>query len=409
MRNCLKPKLLKIRLLKSIVTTGLAVTLVSVSGCSSVSKTFSGLFGWVHDDTSAKEAKRLEKLEVPPELSRVEITDSMALPGGLQGKASYSEYVNKTQKNDLVKAKGSGFALPEGIKIKRAGDIRWLEVTANANALFAKVKKFLENQELEIDKEEAKLMFVDTAWAPEKAAVPKGFFNNLSQSIFGSPILEKFRFRIEPGLEHGVAELYISHYGVEKALIDDVESGNVLFEKNVGTVDSVKTSSWRPRPNDKALEAEMLRRFIVYIGVGEDVAEKMTETPVEQQQLANIVKDENGYALSLTIEERFFNSWRIVGKAIDHASFTLVDRDRSAGEFFVQYDPSADGNLQEKGFWESIAFWKDSADKVQSQKFFLRLIDEGGKCRLVVLDESKNAVDVRVAKAMLSLLGEHVY
>lgn len=409
MRNCLRPKLLKFRLLKSIVITGLAITLVSVSGCSTVSKTFSGLFGWVHDDTSAKDAKRLEKLEVPPELSRVEITDSMALPGGLQGKASYSEYSSKTEQNDLVKAKGSGFVLPEGMKIKRAGDIRWLEVTANAGALYAKVKKFLENQELEIDKEEKKLMFVDTAWAPENTAVPKGFFTNLSEDIFGAPILEKFRFRIEPGLEDGVAELYISHYGVEKVLIDDVDSGNVLFEKNVGTVDSVKTSSWRPRPNDKALEAEMLRRFIVYIGVGEDVAEKMIEAPVDEQQLANIVKDENGYALSLTITERFFNSWRIVGKAIDHASFTLVDKDRSKGEFFVQYDPSADAKANEKGFWESIAFWKGDADEAKSHKFFLRLIDEGGKCRLVVLDESKKAVDVRVATAILTLLNEHIY
>ncbi len=409
MRNCLRPKRLKFRLLKSIVITGLVMTLVSVSGCSSLSKTFSGLFGWVHDETSAKDAKRLEKLEVPPELSRVEVTDSMALPGGLQGKASYSEYANKAQQNDLVKAKGSGFTLPEGIKIKRAGDIRWLEVTANANALYEKVKKFLENQELEIDKEEKKLMFVDTAWAPEKTAVPKGFFTNMSEDIFGSPVLEKFRFRVEPGLENGVAELYISHYGVEKVLIDDVESGNVLFEKQVGIVDSVKTSSWRPRPNDKALEAEMLRRFIIYIGVGKDVADKMTATPVEQQQLANIVKDENGYAISLTIDERFFNSWRIVGKAIDHASFTLVDRDRSEGEFFVQYDPSADAKANEKGFWESIAFWKGGANKVQSQKFFLRLVDEGGKCRLVVLDESKSVVDVKIAAAMLNLLSEHIY
>lgn len=404
MRNCLRPKLLK-----SMVITGLAITLVSVSGCSSLSTTFSGLFGWVHDDTSAKDAKRLEKLEVPPELSRVEITDSMALPGGLQGKASYSEYSSKTGKNDLVKEKGSGFVLPEGMEIKRAGDIRWLEVTANADALYAKVKKFLENQELEIDKEEKKLMFVDTAWAPENAAVPKGFFTNISEDIFGAPILEKFRFRIEPGLEDGVAELYISHYGVEKVLIDDVDSGNVLFEKQVGTVDSVKSSSWRPRPNDKALEAEMLRRFIVYIGVGEDVAEKMIEAPVDEQQLANIVKDENGYALSLTITERFFNSWRIVGKAIDHASFTLVDKDRSKGEFFVQYDPSADAKANEKGFWESIAFWKGDADEAKSHKFFLRLIDEGGKCRLVVLDESKKAVDVRVATAILTLLNEHIY
>lgn len=394
---------------KALVFTGLTVVVVSLSGCSSLSKSFSGLFGWVHDDSNEKEEKRLEKLEVPPELSRVDVTDSMALPGGLQGKASYSEYTNKSESKDLVKSQGSGFVMPKGISIKRAGDIRWLEVTANANALYEKVKKFLENQELDIELEEKKLMFIDTSWAPENTAIPKGFFSKLSEDIFGSPILEKFRFRIEPGIEDGVAELYISHYGVEKALIDDVESGNVLFEKQVGVRDSVKTSSWRPRPVDKALEAEMLRRFIVYIGVGDDVAEKMVEQPIEQEKLANVVADQNGYALSMNIKQRFFNSWRIVGKAIDHANFTLLDRDRSEGEFFVQYDPSAQENLQEKGFWESVLFWRDAEDRIQSQKFYLRLVDEGDNCRLVVLDENKKVVDIKVARIMLRLLNEHIY
>ncbi len=397
------------KFLKSFAVIGLAMAVISLSGCSTISKSFSSLFGWVHDDTSAKEEKRLEKLEVPPELSRVEVTDSMALPGGLQGKASYSEYTNKTEAKDLIKAKGSGFALPQGVKIKRAGQTRWLEITANANALYEKVKKFLENQELDVEHEESRLMFIDTAWAPEKVAVPKGFFSQLSQSIFGSPILEKFRFRIEPGVEDGMAELYISHYGVEKVLIDDVESGNVLFEKNVGVKDSVKSSSWKPRPVDKALESEMLRRFVVYIGVGEDIAEKMVEEPAEEEQLANVVADQNGYALSMVVAERFFNSWRVVGRAIDHASFTLLDLDRSEGEFFVQYDPSAQEGSQEEGFWESIMFWRDAKDRIQSQKFYLHLIDEGDKCRLVVLDENKKTVDIRVARVMLRLLNEYVY
>ena len=397
------------KFLKSSAITGLTIAAVSLSGCSTISKSFSGLFGWVHDNESAKEQKRLEKLEVPPELSRVEVTDSMALPGGLQGKASYSEYTNKIANKDLVKANGTGFVLPQGIKIKRAGDIRWLEITANANALYEKVKKFLENQELDVELEEKRLMYIDTAWAPENSAVPKGFFSQFSQSIFGAPVLEKFRFRIEPGLEDGVAELYVSHYGVEKVLIDEVESGNVLFEKSLGDVDPVKSSSWRPRPVDKALESEMLRRFIVYIGIGEDVAEQIVEQPVEQDQLASVVADQNGYALSMVIKQRFFNSWRIVGKAIDHASFTLLDRDRSEGEFFVQYDPSAQESSQEKGFWESIMFWRDAKDRIQSKKFYLRLVDEGDNCRLVVLDENKKVEDIRVARVMLRLLNEHIY
>ncbi|THB70881.1 MAG: outer membrane protein assembly factor BamC [Gammaproteobacteria bacterium] len=397
------------KFLKSSAITMMVIAAISLSGCSTVSKSFSSMFGWVHDDTTDKEEKRLEKLEVPPELSRVEVTDSMALPGGLQGKASYSEYTNKTESKELVKAKGSGFVLPQGVAIKRAGETRWLEITANANALYGKVKKFLENQELDIDLEEKRLMFIDTSWAPESTAIPKGFFSQLSQNIFGSPILEKYRFRIEPGLEDGVAELYVSHYGVEKVLIDEVESGNVLFEKQAGDLDPVKSSSWRPRPVDKALEAEMLRRFIVYIGVGEDIAEQMVEQPVDEERLASIVADQNGYALSMVIKQRFFNSWRIVGKAIDHASFTLLDRNRSGGEFFVQYDPSAEQGSEEKGFWESIMFWRDAKEHIKSQKFYLRLVDEGDKCRMVVLDEDKKVVDIKVARVMLRLLNEHIY
>ncbi|MEG0447011.1 MAG: outer membrane protein assembly factor BamC, partial [Comamonas sp.] len=55
----------------------------------------------------------------------------------------------------------------------------------------------------------------------------------------------------------------------------------------------------------------------------------------------------------LQIEEGFDRAWRRVGVALDRTGFTVEDRDRSRGIYFVRYvDPNAKGDS--KGFFSKI-------------------------------------------------------
>jgi outer membrane protein assembly factor BamC len=59
-------------------------------------------------------------------------------------------------------------------------------------------------------------------------------------------------------------------------------------------------------------------------------------------------------ATSLSIAEPFDRAWRRLGVALDRSGFTVEDRDRSAGIYYVRYvDPKSAGK-EEPGFWSKL-------------------------------------------------------
>ena len=71
----------------------------------------------------------------------------------------------------------------------------------------------------------------------------------------------------------------------------------------------------------------------------------------------------------LVVDDGFDRAWRRVGLALDRVGFTVVDRDRSKGTYFVRYaDPDTDGGKKEKGFLDKLAFWKTDVEKVEQYR-----------------------------------------
>jgi outer membrane protein assembly factor BamC len=108
---------------------------------------------------------------------------------------------------------------------------------------------------------------------------------------------------------------------------------------------------WQPRPADPELEAEMLRRLMVRLGVEETRAKTMMAAE-QRQDRAKLSRATDG-AGALLLEEAFDRAWRRVGLALDRVGFTVEDRDRSQGLYFVRYvDPDVDNKKKDddKGF-----------------------------------------------------------
>jgi outer membrane protein assembly factor BamC len=85
----------------------------------------------------------------------------------------------------------------------------------------------------------------------------------------------------------------------------------------------------------------------------------------------------------LDVDDSFSRSWRRVGLALDRVGFTVVDRDRTKGIYYVRYaDP--DTAKVEPSWWSKLQFWKDStADKPEQYQV------------VVAGDETKSTVAVR--------------
>src|SRR2546426_1103007 len=57
----------------------------------------------------------------------------------------------------------------------------------------------------------------------------------------------------------------------------------------------------------------------------------------------------------LLVADPFDRAWRRVGLALDRVGFTVEDRDRSKGTYFVRYiDPQADAPKQDKGLLSKL-------------------------------------------------------
>jgi outer membrane protein assembly factor BamC len=118
---------------------------------------------------------------------------------------------------------------------------------------------------------------------------------------------------------------------------------------------------------------------------------------------------ENSGAGPLTVNDGFDRAWRRVGLALDRVGFTVEDRDRSNGVYFVRYiDPDADQKGPGNESWvDKLAFWR-SAPKVQPQ-YRIRVSDSGAGLSRVEVQNAQGAPETSAtAKRILALLFEQL-
>src|SRR5207244_1621477 len=119
---------------------------------------------------------------------------------------------------------------------------------------------------------------------------------------------------------------------------------------------------------------------------------------------------ENAGAGPLIVNDGFDRAWRRVGLALDRVGFTVEDRDRSKGLFFVRYiDPEADIQSGEKKGWlDKLAFWR-STPKAQQPQYRIHVADAGASMSQVEVQDLKGTREATsTGKKILGLLFEQL-
>jgi outer membrane protein assembly factor BamC len=377
--------------------SALCVALVSaLTGCSMFDKVMDS--GKV--DYKAQ-AKRTPRLDLPPDLTLPQQTDRFAVPdSGGKGTATMSAYnADRTNTGGVVQPQSTG-VLPqvEKMRIERAGSQRWLVVNASPDDLWPQVKEFWQETGFLIDIEQPEAGVMETDWNENRAKLPNDIVRNtigrLIDQLYSTPERDKFRTRLEPGAEPGTTEIYVSHRGVVEVYTN---------ERSDNTV-------WQPRPADPELEAEMLRRLMVRLGADNERAKVLLAAqPVAER--AQLVSADKGSTLQ--VYEGFDRAWRRVGLALDRVGFTVEDRDRSQGVYFVRYvDPEVDATgKKDGGILSKLLFFMpdDKPDPKAGQSQYRILVKgEGKQSSVQVLTREGGLDDTRTAKRILSLLHEQL-
>lgn len=263
-------------------------------------------------------------LEVPPDLSQLARESRYQPQGGVVSASAAATAPS------AVAAATPTVALQQrgDIRVERLGSQRWLVVGRSPDQLWTPVRNFWEQAGFTLALENPQAGLLETNWSENRAKLPADVVRNTIGGLLGrlydTGERDQYRTRIDRSAEG--SEIHISHRGIEEVYAD---------ERREGTV-------WRARPSDPSLEAEMLARLMVALGVPDEPARTAVASAPEVAAKARALTADGVAALE--VDDAFDRAWRRVSLALDRGGFTVEDRDRAAGLFYVRYvDPRAAG------------------------------------------------------------------
>ncbi|MFJ5444760.1 outer membrane protein assembly factor BamC [Methylobacillus methanolivorans] len=344
----------------------LLATLLTISGCS---------IPFIDTSSDYKAAGRSRPLEVPPDLTNISASDAYAIPGAATNYSDYSQSLNKN--GQLENEQDKVLPNADGVRMERAGAQRWLVVNAAPEKVWPVIREFWTDLGFAVQVENAQTGVIETEWVDpssldigDKSYLEK--FQGWLDKLNSLQNRQKFRTRIDRGVEQGTTEIYMSH----RAVSNVPDDGKVKVRTIAGEVEmgyaptkTKRTGADESRAMAEDIDAELLRRLMVRLGVEEKKSRTIIANASPELR-ATINKESDG-TLSLSTNDAFDRAWRRVGLALDRVGFVVEDRDRSNGVFYVRYTDNDidEAPKEKKGLLESLKFWgDDKTDKDGNKK-----------------------------------------
>jgi len=381
--------------LRRVAALALVVALpVVLAGCESFGGSTSMGKRIDYKSTSSAPA-----LEIPPDLDAPRFDDRFVAPTTASEVAA-QQVSGRAKQTDL---------LPQNpdARIARAGTERWLVVKTTPEQAWNTVRQFWTDLGFVVAVEQPVIGVMETDWAENRAEIPNDPVRNLIGKyidiFYTTYKRDKFRTRVERGTEAGTIEIYVSHRGMEQVPTTKIDGG------------SPAAFAWAVLPPNPNLEAEMLGRLMLRFGapqpaVATAVAASTPPAP-GQPAAADKARLERGAdgAPRLVMDDAFDQSWRRIGLALDRTGFTVVDRDRTGGLYFVRYaDPDAEARkARDAGWLDKLMFWKTD-DKDRPEQYRIKVAEEAPRS-VVTVQDPKGATDKSAnSERMLALLREQL-
>jgi len=373
---------------------------VALTGCDSIP--------FVDNTSDYKGASRGKPLEVPPDLTSISTDDAYAVPGGATTYSAYNQ--DQAQPEEAEKV------LPESdsVRYERAGSQRWLVVKAPPEKVWPVVREFWTDLGFAVRVESPQTGVMETEWvdAADLTKDEKGNYLDKFQGwldkLSALKNRQKFRTRIDRGSEDDATEIYMSH----RSISDVTDDGKERVRTTLGEVETgyrfegnnrSKTQNERAIAED--IDAELLRRLMVKLGIAEKQSRTIIANPVQEKR-ATLNKAADG-TVTLALNDQFDRAWRRVGLALDRVGFLVEDRNRSQGLFYVRYsDIETDmPDEEKKGLLDKLKFWGDD-DKKEPPKPEPRKEDKGMVDKLKFWESSKEEATAAQYRIKLERAGE---
>lgn len=368
----------------------LAALLLMVSGCANKEKSTTPDYR----PTSSR-----APLEVPPGLKR-NGSRSSNTPGDSAEPQTYTAYESQAR---IDTQRSSGGVLPtyENVRLLRSNDERWLEVKGEPADLWPLIVDFWVKEQIQLVTENPATGVIETDWLENYAeitTVAQKWFRRVFRSLLTADSYDKFRVRLEHGREAGTTDIFLSHRGIAA---DAVPGENVR---------DVVSTRWLPSESNSEIEAEMLRLLMVHIGLSEDQATQLAtvgDTVVPKR--ARLERGVDGSRI--VVDDDANVAWRRVGLAIDRIGFTVEDRNKDSGTYFLRSVDISEAEKASGENWLARVFNREKPVELKS-RVVVAATDAGSQSEVRVMDDSgAETVDPKNAEAadrILDLLYEQL-
>jgi outer membrane protein assembly factor BamC len=145
-----------------------------------------------------------------------------------------------------------------------------------------------------------------------------------------------------------------------------------------------------------------------------------TEAPRAKQAVVNAPPTEAARAKLVrngaeggvvAVDESFERAWRRVGLALDRVGFTVEDRDRSQGVYYVRYidqGQDAEGKAVEKGFFSRMFSGSKNDKSKQAQRYRIAVKPAGDGSEVSVLNNDGRPETSQTGDRILGLLTDQL-
>ena len=366
---------------------------LSLAGCSITE----GLFGSKVDYKSG--AGKTAALEVPPDLTQLARDSRYQPQGGVISAAAAAAAPGGGSTAAAVQSANPAVAMTArgDMRIERQGQTRWLITGLTPEQLWPQLTAFWQQRGFTLDVADQQIGVIETNWSENRAKLPDDAIRNTLGRVLGNlyDTGERDRYRTRIERTPTGSEVFISHRGIAEVYAGERR----------------ESTTWRTRPSDPQLEAEFLSRLMVALGAKEDAPRTATAAVLaapEQPARARTVAGKP--TPTLEVDDPFDRAWRRVGLALDRSGFTVEDRDRAGGLYYVRYVDPASAGLDEPNWfqrtWASI--WGDKATSQNAVRYRVAVQGNGDKTTVSVLTSAgapeNGANGQRIASLLLAEL-----
>jgi outer membrane protein assembly factor BamC len=394
---------------------------------------------WFSSGTDYKGAsKRTQPLDVPPDLTQLQkdsryvpqsgvVTASdLNKPGGPSvapaqpGAASVQPAMAPAPAHPEVALAAAG-----NLHLEHSGDKQWLSTQDAPENVLPKVRAYWQSQGYTLTIDEPKTGILETDWKQNRAKLPSDGIRNILSSVLDnlsdSGFRDRFRTRLERRADGGT-EIYVTHFGAQQQVTGK--------ETSVQSADVV----WMPRPSDPGLEAQQLSQMMLslagvtntnvadkphsFFHFGDDdaasapadrrstpsatTARPTTGTGPNGAARARVLAGQAGAAME--VDDNFDRSWRRVGLALDHGGFTVEDRDRAQGIYYVRYVDAKEAAKDEPGFLSRFTSWFGMSGPSPVGKYRIVIKAPADSATVTVLNDQGQPDNSDNAKQIVALL-----